>query len=155
LAGVKGPLVGGSPDLVCNSETVWAEYTFVCGAGSCYSTVERSLNAGEHWATITLPPGSPGLGSVTSPLDAWFGLSYAGGNYFKMAATTDGGSTFRTFTIFSQGGTNLFVDNVTFADASHGWAVVDDPSSGVRTYTLVGTSDGGATWHVISTVPGG
>jgi len=84
-------------------------------------------------------------------MDAWFsGFTFAGGDTNTISNTTDGGSTFKTFIILPKSRPNLFVDTVSFLNASQGWAVVDDPTKRVRSYDVIGTSDGGAAWHVIA-----
>ena len=146
-------------NLGCFGQTVWADYFFGCGAGTCWGQVERSIDGGAHWEALPGFGTDESLGGVTSTTDAWF-LGYAFVRRPSVQATTNDGSTFRNALIYPQGGPQVEADVTTFVSASRGWAVVsllknEGTSSATSTPPeLIGTDDGGTTWHVISSIPG-
>ena len=145
-------------DLGCFGQTVWAEYFFGCGAGTCWGQVERSLDGGAHWEALPNFGTDESLGGVTSPTNAWF-LGYAFVSPPSVQATTDDGATFRNSLIYPQGGSQVEADVTTFVSTSQGWAVVslfknEGTSATSSPPELIGTDDGGTTWHVVSTIPG-
>lgn len=94
--------------------------------GSCFLTTNR----GESWTAASLPASVtlPGLSVVGNTV--W--LSGEGGSIFK---STDRGLTWTRL----ESGTDVMIDAISFADASHGWA-----SSVQR--KLLYSSNGGSTW---------
>jgi len=161
--GITGD-VFGSPEIGCFGKTVWALYRFVCGAGTCQYQVERSLDGGAQWTVVTphlaynhgLGGYNLGLGGVTSLSDAWFG----GGTIYGenvLVTTNDTGATFHLSIVDNLESAHAYLTADSFVGTSQGWAIVvslESQNGESSPAKLIGTDDGGATWHVISSIPG-
>lgn len=137
--------------------------TFVGGVGVLAGAVrsktdavlsfDTSYDAGRTWrltSTVTVPMPVTGLAfpyvSVASPSTWWVVTNR--GRTVTTRVTTDAGRTWVTRPAMLLPGTP---QQLTAIDAMHAWMLVEVPvRGGYTTDRVLGTTDGGRTWHVVT-----
>jgi photosystem II stability/assembly factor-like uncharacterized protein len=99
------------------------------------ATIATGLGGGAMQPTSILADGT------------WFVLPASGR---PLAKLTDGGTAVSTVTPHGLALHGGAVDDVSFADGNHGWAVVVGTRSGARLYA---TADGGSAWRPLVLPP--
>jgi photosystem II stability/assembly factor-like uncharacterized protein len=137
-----------APRLACSAKTVWVVFTFGCGAGNCWDTVERSLDGGSLWGTSPQYDQYYALGGATSATDAWFvGGNINVGPTQSLVTTTDAGATFHVLTIDNGGPLPDDLGEISFASSTQGWAIVGRGQ-------VIETRDAGKAWRAVGAIPG-
>ena len=133
---------------VVGSALAWT--SSVCGPGdpsSCRSELLASRDGGATWQTIA----DRGFVALDF-LDATHGWGLEGTVRPTLETTTDGGRTWSP--VPSQPCPTyppLAADGVSFTDQRHGWAACAGPGeAGNSDKAVVGTDDGGRSWHVLA-----
>lgn len=161
-----------------NTFSQWTFTGFVLGAGtfptiSAYSEtgvvvfggpngtpkVFKSTNSGVNWTDISgnLPAGKEMYTGYALDANNIFcadgGASGGAGGDAKAYRTTNGGTTWTQ--ILNTGGTAGFFNSIVFSKTTPTFGVIqsDPPSGPGQPYFVRKTTDGGATWNVV-TVPG-
>jgi photosystem II stability/assembly factor-like uncharacterized protein len=98
----------------------------------------------QHGWSLTLGPGSINPQSGQGP--TWDHL------HILVNRTRDGGQTWKTATV--PGDYPEHVLGLSFVDASHGFLICSAGRASLTGTTILRTDDGGASWAIVSTVPG-
>jgi hypothetical protein len=160
------------PWVTCSGSGAWALYDLGEAAGSSEYVVFATGDSGSHWTPRLVnnqlgPSGSfPNVSNsvandgASGGGSAWF-LGLCGpcdGLGTAEIVTATGASVSRTTQLPEATIEEL---DAAFADPAHGWVVSTDsgapnpsPSGGEPTLKVQATSDGGATWSTIATIPG-
>lgn len=142
--------------LACSGKTVWAFFSWGCGAGNCWRQIERSLDGGATW-TLTHPQLTSylSLGGATSPTGAWFPAGGGDDQPPLLETTNDAGSTFHILRYPQSGALPTDVYAVDFVTSDQGWAVIANvANSGPEQADFIHTDDEGNSWHLVSLIPG-
>jgi photosystem II stability/assembly factor-like uncharacterized protein len=127
-----------------------------------------TADAGAHWRDVTPAPvlaasSTIGMGLVGTGaffLDATTGWvafpsgyptsgDISGCTTVTVMRTADGGQTWATVSVAVPQELSCRIDAVQFIDGSHGWVSLDQRTGNSSEDTLIGTSDGGATWRLL------
>jgi photosystem II stability/assembly factor-like uncharacterized protein len=149
------------PALQCRGSSVWALLAGGAAAGSEGYEVFRSLDGGRTWrpvlaglVTRRLPRinAYPGpflaLGGGRAVFEGTCGPCVFGRGTVNFARTVDGGRTFVHATPYIRSFTG---GPISFLDLKRGWLLTQLFRS--RKHTLLSTSDGGAHWRRVATIP--
>jgi hypothetical protein len=161
-----------APWVTCSGSSAWALYDLGEAASSSEYAVMATGDNGSHWAPLLVNNQSGPSGSFpdVSNTVANDGTSGGGSAWFlglcgpcdglgtAEIVTATGASVSRTAQLPEATTEEL---DAAFADPAHGWVVSTDrgapnpsPPGGDPTLKVQATSDGGATWSTIATVPG-
>jgi photosystem II stability/assembly factor-like uncharacterized protein len=122
---------------------------WAAGDDGTSSVILRTLDGGQHWATVTGTLSRMRMGNIDAVDTARAWVAGGGGTIF---ATTDGGKTWNAQTY---GGTQAAtVVGIRFLNASLGY-ILGNPQAGQNTFVLLRTSDGGQTWSHLPSEPVG
>ena len=114
----------------------------------------RTADGGRHWRNVT-PVNGPPQASRPAVLDedhAWL-ARFARPGQVSVFRTSDGGGHWRESLVNDSKLTvpdSLVDSHIMFIDRSHGWLLLQYGYGGDDQVSLYGTSDGGASWAVIS-----
>ena len=116
--------------------------------------VLKTSDGGRHWRNVT-PPNGTAEAAPLAALDedhAWL-MRFTGPGQVSVFRTSDGGAHWRETLVkdskFTQPG-SLGLGHITFIDRSHGWLWLSYGFGGDELGSLYGTSDGGASWAIVS-----
>jgi hypothetical protein len=147
------------PRIVCSGSSAWAEYAGTPGAGNQPYEIESTLDNGLHWSTRGAPLGTlPSYFGLTGASDGWlFGFcSSCDSENIWFSSTTNAGATFQDSVLVRNNGLFENPYGTSFLDRDYGWVLTSETdTSGLVTgktvshQVLLGTSDAGATWHVV------
>ncbi len=120
------------------------------------SSILKTADGGRTWQDVTpanvralINPGA----AFYNPLTAWVNITPFGGDRttFQLIHTTDGGLTWTTQTAQINTPVIQIID-LKFINAREGWVEIDEGSGmGQQEAGIVHTTDGGATWKLVST----
>jgi hypothetical protein len=171
LATVASVIPGHAvPGLTCSGPDAWALYDLGEAAGSSEYAVLATSDGGRQWfpllastatgARMSLPNTSASVAAdgVSGSGSAWFlGFCGACDSWGAVEIVTSSGSSVLRTTQLPE--VSLAAD-ASFVNPMQGWIVGTDAAALVRPPSMQGypldvlaTSDGGATWHVVSTIP--
>ena len=134
-SGIKTSLRGLS---VVNNNVVW-----VSGSNGI---VGKSTNAGKNWKWITVKGFEKNDFRDIEAFDANTAIIMAIAEPAYILKTTDGGNSWKV--VFENKTKGMFLDAMEFRDVRNG-VVIGDPVDG--RFFIAKTSDGGETWHELST----
>ena len=105
-------------------------------------TVRRTVNGGQSWETVILPPvvSQPGQHGATGVQFVNANTGWIMGNPAVIFHTTDGGTTWLTQT---NGVPSADLHDLDFVDTDNGWIVGSEGNRGL----ILHTADGGANWN--------
>ena len=142
--------VGDLGQFIQVSATTW--WAPVVGNLSDRLYLVRSVDAGQHWQDVSPPFGelhaNDGVSSYVLSADvAWLDAD-ADPTTPQLFRTLDGGHSWQQLGTLPEGCTLQFVDPL------HGWCWTLGGAAGSMGVGLYGTSDGGATWRLLSRTTG-